>query len=68
MFTNCYYDYATAAARQDAMIDKRAARKERAMTANEWRFNDAGSAEPRTYSFDAIFAAYVDYKQSLNWN
>ena len=37
------------------------------MSANEWRFNDYGSAEPAKCSFDTIFAAYTDFKQSMNW-
>lgn len=68
MFTNCYYDYATAAAREDAMIDKRVARKDKEMTANEWRFNDVGSAAPYSCTMDAIFAAYRDYRSSQQWN
>ena len=37
------------------------------LSANAWRFNDGGSAEPTKCSFDTIFSAYSDYKMSLSW-
>ena len=53
----------------DKMIKAEARRynKNGAMSANEWRFNDYGSAEPRSSTFDAIFSAYRDYKNSQQW-
>ena len=41
--------------------------KKKPLSANAWRFNDSGSAEPTYCSFDNIFAAWIDYKQSLSW-
>ena len=38
------------------------------MSANEWRFNDSGSADPKACSFETIFAAYHDYRNSQQWN
>lgn len=52
-------------------IAKREARvraKSGEMSANEWRFNDSGSCEPQKCSFDDIFAAYHDYRESQQWN
>ena len=39
----------------------------RPMTANEYRCCDNG-ANPKTSSFEAIFAAYNDYRNSQQWN
>ena len=46
---------------------KRSYKKDRPMTANEWRYCDGGT-EPISCSFDNIFAAYHDYRNSQQWN
>lgn len=38
------------------------------MSANKWRFNDSGSADMCSSSFENIFAAYHDYRNSQQWN
>lgn len=43
-------------------------RPSKPLTENEWRYQDGGSAEPSACSFDAIFAAYHDYRNSQQWN
>ena len=53
-------------AKREKAREKQSSR--RPMTANEWRFNDYGSAEPRNSSFDTIFEAYNDYRVSQQWN
>lgn len=53
----------------DRMIKaERATKRPSSMSENEWRFHDTGSADPHTCSFDAIFAAYHDYRNSQQWN
>lgn len=42
--------------------------KRKEMSANEWRFKDSGSAEPMGSSFERIFDAYRDYRNSQQWN
>ena len=62
-----YYLYELAReAKRDKARAKQSNRKP--MTANEWRFNDYGSAEPRNTSLETIFAAYNDYRVSQQWN
>ena len=56
-----YYDFDNEV-RKERTIERKLSRSNQPMSANEWRFNDYGSAEPCTCSFDTIFAAYVDYK------
>lgn len=63
-----YVDWATSDALMDARIAKRVSRRSGEMTANEWRNNDYGSAEPRACSMETIFAAYRDYRSSQQWN
>lgn len=54
----------------DAMIkaERKGSKKSKSMSANEWRFNDYGSVEPRSVSMEAIFCAYRDYRASQQWN
>jgi hypothetical protein len=54
--------------RKERTIERRLSRSNEPMTANEWRFNDYGSAEPRGVSMDTIFSAYRDYRASQQWN
>lgn len=51
-----------------AKREKKNLGKKGEMSANEWRFNDSGSCEPRKSSLDVIFAAYHDYRESQQWN
>lgn len=37
------------------------------MSDNAWRFNDSGSVEPKSYSWETIFDAYHDYRNSQQW-
>lgn len=64
---NYYLDELNAEALRQAKAERKTKSK-RPMTANEWRFNDCGSAEPSSSSFDAIFEAYHDYRNSQQWN
>ena len=54
--------------RKERTIERRLSRSSEPMTANEWRFNDYGSAGPRMVSMDSIFSAYRDYRASQQWN
>lgn len=62
MYNSAEYDRAIKEARKR---EKRASN--RPMTANEWRCCDGG-AEPKASSFEAIFDAYHDYRNSQQWN
>ena len=62
------YDFIENEARKDRMVEKKMAKSSKAMSANEWRFNDWGSANPHAGSIDAIFSAYHDYRNSQEWN
>ena len=37
------------------------------MSENAWRFNDRGSADPKGSSWETIFDAYHDYRNSQQW-
>lgn len=65
MYNCCEFDREV---RRERTIERRLSSSNRPMTANEWRFNDYGSAEPREVSMDAIFSAYRDYRASQQWN
>ena len=65
MYNCCEFDRGV---RRERTIERRLSSSNRPMTANEWRFNDYGSAEPREVSMDAIFSAYRDYRASQQWN
>ncbi len=62
-----YLTELAAEAKRQAKIEK-SHKRAKPMTANEWRFNDYGSAEPSSSSFEAIFEAYNDYRNSQQWN
>lgn len=62
------YDFIENEARRDRMVEKKMAKSNKVMSANEWRFNDWGSANPHAGSIDAIFSAYHDYRNSQQWN
>lgn len=47
---------------------KNGSNKSGTMSANEWRFNDYGSADPHSCSMETIFSAYRDYRASQQWN
>ena len=61
MFNSVEYDNEIKA------IRKRERCASRPMTANEWRCCDGG-AEPKSCSFETIFDAYHDYRNSQQWN
>lgn len=48
--------------------NKQEVRTDRQISANAWRFQDSGSAEPMNSSFEKIFTAYNDYRNSQQWN
>ena len=37
------------------------------MSENAWRFNDRGSTDPKGSSWETIFDAYHDYRNSQQW-
>ena len=62
------YDFIENEARRDKAVEKKMSKSNKVMSANEWRFNDWGNANPHTGSIDAIFSAYHDYRNSQQWN
>lgn len=48
--------------------NKQEMRTDKQISANAWRFQDSGSAEPMNSSFEKIFTAYNDYRNSQQWN
>ena len=42
--------------------------KSKEMSAKQWIFQDHGAKEPMATSFDKIFSAYRDYRNSQQWD
>lgn len=58
----------TTKANENKTIKNRNSSLDNTMSANKWRFNDSGSADMYSSSFENIFAAYHDYRNSQQWN
>ena len=65
MYNCCDFDREV---RKERTIERRLSSSCEPMSANEWRFNDYGSAAVRSVSMGAIFSAYRDYRASQQWN
>ena len=54
--------------KRERTYEKRVNKSKCEMTARQWVNQDWGSASCRTGSFDSIFSAYHDYRNSQQWN
>ena len=54
--------------KRERAYERKLSKSKKEMTARQWVNQDRGSANCRTGSFDNIFSAYHDFRNSQQWN
>lgn len=51
----------------DKINNRQVKSKSKELTSRQWIFQDSGAKEPAASSFEKIFSAYRDYRNSQQW-
>ena len=54
--------------KRERACERKLSKSKKEMTARQWVNQDCGSANCRMGSFDNIFSAYHDFRNSQQWN